>query len=383
MLNSILFVSRRLHFNLRLPFISIIVSFLVMILSISISSGFRKDIREDISDLSADIQISDYSNSLLDDSRSLIYDSTLVDIVSKYKNICNIEPVVYKTAILKMKDNIYGLLFKSAPFIQEKDAVAIPKFLADNLNLKKGDYILTYFMSDKMSVRKFKVDSIFSSVFVNSDNPIVFANVSSLQSLNKWDTSQFSALELRAEYEDIQELENISLSISEDLVENDATANLFAQTSYRRFYSLFSWLDLIDMNVNFLLVLMILVAGFNMISGLLIFLFRNISNIGLLKSMGMSDWHISLIFLRLASKLIFRAMMLANAFALMFCFFQDKYHFLKLNPENYFLSYVPVHLDIINIICLDISAYIIILLSLLLPCLFILRIDPAKTLRLK
>ena len=126
---------------------------------------------------------------------------------------------------------------------------------------------------------------------------------------------------------------------------------------------------------------MAIVAGFNMISGLLIMLFRNISTIGTLKALGMTDKGIGRVFLRVASNLVLKGMLIGNALALIFCFIQGKTHFLKLNPENYFVSFVPVAVDIPMILVADVVAYIIIMLLLLLPCLFISKVDPAQTMR--
>jgi lipoprotein-releasing system permease protein len=150
-----------------------------------------------------------------------------------------------------------------------------------------------------------------------------------------------------------------------------------------RYPQLFDWLDLIDFNVLFILLLMTVVAGFNMISGLLIMLFDNISTIGLLKALGMNDKSISKVFLTSASVLVFKGMLAGNALAILFCLAQDKLHILKLDPVNYFVSYVPVNINVGSILLADIVSFVVIMLLLLIPTLFISRIDPAQTVRMK
>ena len=146
---------------------------------------------------------------------------------------------------------------------------------------------------------------------------------------------------------------------------------------------MFSWLDLIDFNVFFILLLMTVVAGFNMISGLLIMLFENISTIGLLKSVGMKDKAIAKVFLSTSSVLLLKGMAIGNALALLFCLIQDRTHLLKLDPENYFVSFVPVHVDMGTILLADAISFAVILVLLTIPSLFISKVDPADTVRVK
>jgi lipoprotein-releasing system permease protein len=126
---------------------------------------------------------------------------------------------------------------------------------------------------------------------------------------------------------------------------------------------------------------MTIVAGFNMVSGLLIMLFRNISTIGTLKTLGMTDKQISNVFLRVASRLIFKGMLIGNAVALFLCGLQGLTHLIKLDPDNYSVSFIPIHLDPMLIFGADAAAYVVIMVLLLIPSLFISRVDPADTVR--
>ena len=150
-----------------------------------------------------------------------------------------------------------------------------------------------------------------------------------------------------------------------------------------RYPQLFDWLDLLDFNVLFVLVLMMIVAGFNMISGLLITLFENISTIGVFKAMGMTDRNIAGIFLGSSASVVFKGMLAGNAVAVLLCVIQEKLHLLKLDPSNYFVSFVPVDLDLMTVVTVDAVSFIVIMLLLLIPCAFISKIDPADTVRVR
>jgi lipoprotein-releasing system permease protein len=140
---------------------------------------------------------------------------------------------------------------------------------------------------------------------------------------------------------------------------------------------------MIDFNVFFILLLMTVVAGFNMISGLLIMLFENTSTIGLLKSLGMTDKAIAKVFLSSSAVLTLKGMAMGNAIAILFCIIQSSTHLLKLDPVNYFVSFVPVRMNLGLVLAADAGAFIVIMLLLLIPCLFISKVDPAETVRVK
>ena len=165
------------------------------------------------------------------------------------------------------------------------------------------------------------------------------------------------------------------------LSEAEEENSLVATSSVRTYGQIFDWLDLLDFNVLVILVLMIVVAGVNMISGLLIVLFRNIATIGTLKTLGMGDRAIGRVFLRVAGGVVLKGMVAGNVLALLFCVLQQTTHFLKLDPANYFVSFVPVHIDLPWILAADAVAFAAIMLLLLIPTLFIARVDPAVSVR--
>lgn len=382
------FIAGRLRFKGNIAMICIAVSFLVMIIAVSISSGFRHAIRSGLSDLSGDIRITPPTLSVLDESLPIETDAAYRPYIEEVEGVSEIRPVVYKAGIVKSGDNIQGVLFKG----MESDdtvalAVSVPKRLAEIAGLKPGDRMLTYFVGESVKARQFNVISVYDALVEADDKLVVYADISDLQRVNGWDASEVSCLEILLE-DDMRnesdiESANDRIGTLINAYSSDEEESVIASSSVSSYPQLFDWLNLIDFNVLLILVLMTIVAGFNMISGLLIMLFENISTIGLLKSLGMTDRAISKVFLSSSAILVAKGMLAGNALAILFCIIQDTTKVLRLNPENYFVSYVPVKVDFGMILTADVVAFFLIMLLLLIPCLFISKVDPADTVRVR
>ena len=284
---------------------------------------------------------------------------------------------------------MHGVLFKGAEDISFPDSIAfplaIPSRLSQMLEISQGDQLTAYFVGEKTVVRKFTVCRIYDAV-LSSDNQLVcMTSLPVMQRVNSWDSEQVSAFELRLKKEfrnsDDDSLCGMDIASTVYTFSSEDEPTFISRTLAQSYPTIFSWFSFLDLNVLVLLVLMTIVAGFNVISGLLILLFENISTIGLLKAMGMTDKGIAAVFMRSAGLLTLRGMAIGNALALAFCLLQDSTHLLKLNPANYFLSFVPVHIDWSGILIADAISLIVILLLMLIPSLFIAKVDPASTIR--
>ena len=387
-MDASLFIAGRLRFKGNIAMICIAVSFLVMIIAVSVSSGFRHAIRSGLSDISGDIRITPPTLSVLDESLPIEADAAYRPYIEEVEGVSEIRPVVYKAGIVKSGDNIQGVLFKG----MENDdtvslAVSVPKRLAEIAGLQTGDRMLTYFVGESVKARQFTVTSVYDALVETDDKLVVYADISDLQRVNGWSASEVSCLEILLE-DDMRnesdiESANDRIGTLINAYSSDDEESVIASSSVSSYPQLFDWLRLIDFNVLLILILMTIVAGFNMISGLLIMLFENISTIGLLKSLGMTDRAISKVFLSSSAILVAKGMLAGNALAILFCIIQDTTKVLRLNPENYFVSFVPVKLDFGMILTADILAFVLIMLLLLIPCLFISKVDPADTVRVR
>ncbi len=384
------FIARRLRFGGKIAMVSIAISFLVMIIAVSVSSGFREEIRDGISDLTGDVQLMPVDMNYINESSSISSSPSFLGEIESMPEVGSIIPAVYRAGIIKKGENIHGVLFKGVPRDPSvpdsvKLGVSIPTRLSDLLDLHEGDKMLTYFVGENVKVRNFNVIKVYEGVMDGTDNIIVLADMADIQRLNGWEKDEVSTLEISlAPYSRNaagmrRATDQIGMIALEDAGADDDT--LVATSVMTRYPQIFDWLNLIDFNVVFILILMTIVAGFNMISGLLIMLFRNISTIGTLKSLGMTDRSIAKVFLKVASVIVLKGMLAGNALALLFCGIQKWTHVLKLNPENYFVPFVPVHLNLPVVLAADVLSFLVIMLLLLIPCMFIARVDPAQTVR--
>ena len=394
-MDASLFISRRLRFKGKVAMVSIAISFLVMIIAVAVSSGFRNEIRDGISSVSGDIQILPLNMNLLDLAVPVEADASYVGHLLQMDGVSEVVPVIYRAGIVRHGEDIHGVLVKGVPdgmlpFDRPDSvslAVSIPSRLAELADLGVGDRMLTYFVGDKVRARQFSVVSVYDSILETDGRLVVYASLADLQRLNGWNDAQVSAMEVMLDKDSrsdarIRELtEEIGALLYAYTAEDETT--VVASSCVSRYPQIFDWLNLLDFNVLFILLLMTIVAGFNMISGLLIMLFENISTIGLLKTLGMTDRAIAKVFLSSSAVLMAKGMAIGNALAIIFCVVQSSTHILKLNPENYFVSYVPVHLDPGLILTADLISFAAILLLLLIPCLFISRVDPADTVRVR
>ena len=387
------FIAERLRFKGKIAVVSIAISFLVMIIAVSVSSGFRHEVRSGLSSLSGDIRLMPHDMNVLDENAPIERNPSYLSYIEQVEGVESINPTVYRAGIVKNGENIHGVLFKGVDGgVKEAPdsmtlAVSIPSRLAEISGLKEGDRMLAYFVGEKVKARQFNVAAVHQTIVQADDKLVVYADMADLQRINGWEEDQVSALEVLLEpgYKNegrIQQAGDIIGTLT-NVYSSDDEASVIAVSAVSNYPQLFDWLNLIDFNVLFILVLMTIVAGFNMISGLLIMLFENISTIGLLKSLGMTDRAISKVFLSSSAVLVLKGMAAGNALALLFCFVQGKTHLLRLNPENYFVSFVPVNPDLGMILCADIISFVVIMLLLLIPCIFISKVDPAETVRVK
>ena len=389
------FISRRLRFKGKIAMASIAVSFLVMIIAVAVSSGFRHAIRDGISSVSGDIQLLPLNMNLLDDASPVESDASYLPYIKDIDGVEEVLPVIYRAGIVRNDGDIHGIVFKGLPAGHQQHpdadsvslAVSIPRRLSEIIGLVEGDKMLTYFIGEKVRARQFNVVSVYDTMLETDDKLVVYADLADLQRLNGWNHNQVSAMEVMLEKDSRNEerialiTENVGAALYAYTAEDETT--VLASSCISRYPQIFDWLNLMDFNVIFILVLMTIVAGFNMISGLLIMLFENISTIGLLKTLGMTDKHIAKVFLSSSAVLTIKGMAIGNALAIIFCIVQSSTHILKLDPVNYFVSFVPVHPDMGLILMADIIAFVAIMLLLLIPCIFISKVDPAETVRVK
>ena len=390
------FIARRLRFKGRVVTAAVAVSFLVVIIAVAVSSGFRHEIRDGLSDMMGDVQLTMADINYMDESSPVNAMQSYLPYVEDMPGVERVSPVIYRAGIAKQSEDIYGVMLKGVEGgVRSRGAdvsdtlslaVSIPSPLAESAGLKVGDRLLTYFIGEKVKVRQFNVADIYEPLVRTDDRHLVYADIKDMQRLNGWSDGQVSMLEVSLDegYKDPARMLAVTDQMSEVIIDNLSWDDdlLRPVSSVERFPQIFEWVELIDFNVVFVLILMIAVAGVNMITGLLIMLLENISTIGLLKSLGMRNVEIMNVFITRAAGTVFKGMLIGNIIAFALCFLQNMTHVISLDPVNYFVSYVPIHLDVLEILKADFVAFVAIIVLLVLPSLFVLRVDPSKTVKM-
>lgn len=374
------FISRKLKFKGNVAAIAIAVSFLVIIVAVAVSSGFRHEIRDGVAAMVGDIRITPYTSGDSDPVPMPLH-LPEEDAIRNLPGVSALEPSVVRAGIVKSGEVIHGVIVKGIPDQVGDDTlpVSIPTRLSEITSLGVGDKLTTYFIGEKVRVRQFNIVDVHRDILEADDNLLVYASLPDMQRLNGWSEDEVSCIDVRLKESHRGEKAQEAIAGRIGWILQDRS--LYVSTSARTYPQIFDWLGLLDLNVTVILILMTLVAGFNMVSGLLIMVLRNISTIGTLKTMGMNDRSIGKVFVQSGAVAALKGLLWGNALALLFCLIQGTTHILPLDPENYFVSFVPVHVNIWAILGADIAAYAGILLMLWLPARLIARIDPSKTVK--
>lgn len=412
-MNLELFIAKKIHFSkegdkqvtppaVRIAMIGIALGLAVMILSVAIVIGFKKEVRNKVIGFGSHIQITNFDNNSSYETHPIAVSDSLYRVLASMPGIRHVEPFATKPGILKTDEDFQGIVLKGvdenfdwsffSSNLKEGDTFAvtpdksttdvlISRYLADLLKLKVGDSFLTYFVQEKVRARKFHIAGIYETGFVDYDKLFVIADIKQIQKLNGWEKDQVSGLELLVDdYGKLDEItENVDTALGET---EDRSGNSFYTRSVKDLNPMiFNWLDVLDMNVVIILVLMLAVAGFTMISGLLIIILERTNMIGILKALGENNTRIRKIFLYISFFLIGKGMLYGNAIGILLCLIQAYFHPLKLDPSVYYLDAVPVDLSIGSLLLLNAGTLLAAMLMMLGPSYLITKISPAKTIR--
>ncbi|WP_106830901.1 ABC transporter permease [Parabacteroides pacaensis] len=412
-MNLELFIAKKIHFGkegdkqvtppaVRIAIAGIALGLAVMILSVAIIIGFKKEVRNKVIGFGSHIQITNFDNNSSYETHPIAVSDSLYQALKELPGIVHVERFATKPGILKTKEDSQGIILKGVDqdfdwtFFKENlkegevftvtadkstTDVIISQYLADLLRLKLGDSFLTYFVQDEVRGRKFRITGIYETGFEDYDKLFVVADIKQIQKLNGWEKDQVSGLGLMVDdYGNLDEIaENVFFSLGET---TDRLGNTLYSRSIKELNPMiFNWLEVLDMNVVVILVLMSVVAGFTMISGLLIIILERTNMIGILKSLGEDNDNIRKIFLYISFFLISKGMLWGNILGILLCVIQSFFKVIKLNPSVYYLDAVPVDLSIWSLVFLNIGTLVVSMLMMLGPSFLITKISPAKTIR--
>ena len=412
-MNLELFIARKIHFSkegnrqvtppaVRIAIVGVALGLAVMILSVAIVIGFKKEVRNKVIGFGSHIQITNFDNNSSYETTPIAVSDSLLQALQEFPGIKHIEGYATKMGILKTDSDFQGVVLKGIDTdydwsffrnnlkegelltIDSKKTstdVIISRYLSDLLGLKLGDSILTYFVQEDVRARKFNIVGIYETGFMDYDKLFVLADIKQVRRLNGWEKDEVSGLELLVD--DYDKLDQIAEDLYFNLVEKqDRHGNTYFTRSIKEMNPMiFNWLDVLDVNVVVILILIFAVAGFTMISGLLIIILERTNMIGILKALGENNVSIRKIFLYISFFLIGKGMLWGNVVGIAICLIQSHFRIIKLDPSIYYLDAVPIDLSIVSLILLNIGTLCASMLMMLGPSYLITKIDPAKSIR--
>ena len=411
-----LFIARRLKLgnnaksaspSLNVATIGIVLAIVIMILSVVIVMGFKEEITHKIYSINPHLKISNAALGIDENYSTVnsqeVFKGVLAD-TTFCENISSMSLIAEKPAILKTDEDFNGVMYRGVDknydwrYLQEcmiegrvplvndtadNREIAVSKLLADQLKLKVGDKIFTYFIDNKVKARRALIVGIFNTDFDTFDKGYIVGNISLLQSVNGWNefTGNYVGVNLvNTENIDVQ-CQHLYADLAQSTVEHNYNTLHLVSTIFQNNRPYFTWLDMLDMNVVIILVLMIIVSSFTLISALLMIVLERIKMVGMLKSLGASNRMIRNIFIYLTAKLVVKSIIIGNVLAIGFALIQQHFHLIKLNAEAYYMSYVPIQIDIPTLLILNLGIIVVSYLTLIAPSHIISTIKPTSTMK--
>jgi len=412
-LNTELFIVRRMIGSARgrrsfsrsivaIATFGIALGLTVMIVAVAIVTGFKLEISSKVTGFGAHIQILNLDSNLSYQTNPVPARLDALDQVRAMPGVTNVQAYAIKAGIIKTGDEIHGGVLKGVDpgydwgFISKhlvegeivrmtdsvrSSQVVVSEHMTRLLKLGLGDRFTMYFIQDPPRARTFTISGIYSTSLEEFDRLYIYGDIKQVQRLNGWHEGQVSGHEVLLD--DMGKLKGTADAIR-DLVAYDFLddgSRLRVETIEEKYTQIFDWLNLQDMNVMVLILLMLIVAGFNMISGLLILILERTNMIGILKGLGTTNASIRKIFLYQSSYLTVRGLAWGNVIGIALCLVQKYLGLVSLDPTSYYLETVPVNLDLVHILLLNMGTMAITFMFLLLPSMIISRISPEKSIR--
>lgn len=387
---------------IKVATLGVILGVAVMILSLAIGLGFKRQIREKVTGFGSHIQLINYDYNHSWETNPIKKDTSLVNEVMAVPGVNHVQEFSTKPGIIKTRDAIQGIVLKGVgldfdwtfinSILKEGEIIHLNDSVRSNdiiisaelsrlLHLKLGDPVRMYFHQNTIMARKFTVKGIYDSHFPDYDKVFAFVDLRHIQKLNGWNQNEISGYEVMLDdFDQLQEAATEIIFLAGSRIDEEGTM-IRTKTILQIQPQIFGWLDLIDTNIIVILVLIVIVAGFNMISGLLILILERTNMIGILKAIGAHDWSLRKVFLYLSGFIIGRGLIWGNFIGVALCLAQKYLGLIELDPASYYLDTVPIHIGAWHLVILNVAVIAISLLMMLGPSYLVARISPVKAIR--
>ncbi|TVZ59018.1 lipoprotein-releasing system permease protein [Flavobacteriaceae bacterium MAR_2010_105] len=386
---------------IKIGIAAIAIGIIVMLIAIATGLGLQQKVRDKVVAFNGHVTISNYDSNV--SNETVVPIAIEQDFYPEFKSvegIKHVQAVATKFGVIRTTSDFEGIVLKGVgkdydwSYVQEfliegqqpnyasdetSNDVLISKYIADRLQFKLGDSFQVVFGKEDIdqipNIRQFKIVGIFDSGFQELDKTFMIGDIRHVQRLNKWKTNQVGSFEIFID--DFTKIQEKGLEIYKA-----TPSDLNAETVEQKYISTFEWIKIFDNNTYGIICIMIIVAGINMITALLVLILERTQMIGILKAMGSSNWSIRKVFLYNATYLIGLGLIWGNLIGLGLLFAQQRFGFLKFpDPEQYYVSTIPVHIGLDYIVMLNIGTFLACLLMLLIPSVIITRISPVKAIR--
>ncbi len=374
-----------------------------MVISVSVVLGFKYEVQRKVTGIGSHIQVVNYQSLYDTESQPIVISDKLLQHIRRIPGVTSAQRFCTKTGMLKTDDSFQGVMFKGIdadydlsflrsslvdgeivkPFsaTQSTGSLVVSRMLAQQLHLQVGSRVYAYFFDDNLRARRFTVSAIYETNLTEYDSRLVFCDMHTVHRLLGYEADQSSGADVNLV--DMEHLPAASERVMRMVNhQQDRYGSPYSSPTIRDQYShIFAWLDLLDMNVIVILVLMLAVAGFTTISGLLIIILERTQFIGIMKALGAANRPLRHVFLWYALMLVGRGLVVGNVLGIAFCLLQQHLGLIHLDAATYYVDSVPVLLSWPWVIAINVITLLLSTLALLLPTLLVSRIRPARAIR--
>lgn len=382
---------------IKIAIIAIVLGMVMMMITIATGVGLQQKIKEKVSAFNGDIIISQFDGNNSDITLNPIpKNQPFYPDFESVPEVTHVQATATKAGVIRTATDFEGIIVKGVgedyrwdymeDFLIEgrvpdytqnlNTEILVSSYQANRLGFKNGDKVIVFFLKEDGGFlnRRFDIVGIYNSGFQEFDESFLFADIRHIQKLNKWEEDQVGGFEVFVD--DFDRLDEIGTAIYEH---TDSFLNTMTIT--QKYYSIFEWLSLFDFNIALIIVVMIIVAGINMIVALLVLILERTPMVGILKALGANNWSIRKIFMYNALYLVGVGLFWGNVIGIGLLLIQKYFGLITLNPETYYVSEAPVYIDWYYIVILNLGTFLLCALMLLIPSYVITRISPVKTIK--
>ena len=395
----------------RIAMLGVAIGIAVMIVSVAVVLGFKHTVRDKVVGFGSHIVVTNFMTlQTTDQSQCINANDSLYRKVSSIKGVQHVERYSQKQGVLKTDGDFLGVVFKGigedydTTFLAKNivegrmpqlsmwkstQQLLLSRIQANRLGLKVGDKVFAYYLSDDdVRARPFTVAGIYQTNLTRYDESICFTDLYTMSRLNGWSVENKNVMEVTGMEVLVNDFDSID-SVEAQMIEiinksQDSDGHYLSSSTVKdQNPQIFSWLDLLDLNVWIILILMVSVSGFTMISGLLIIILERTSMIGLLKALGARNSMVRHTFLWLATFIVLRGLLWGNVLGIGICLLQKWTGLIQLDAATYYVSEVPIEMNWGLVVLLNVATLLLTTLTLVLPSFFVSTIKPAKTMRME